>query len=197
MQYPGGPSVPGAFQFFTLRNFFSYLSLVILMLSCFTVPLSCLSTFLNHFVSSLCVTGWSHISLLHLTLSWLPGFMSLLLQLRLVCLKHSFLNILLCSCSYLLGVDDVATNLCFSYSNTNFSPLSFSYIYFPPCLWVASLWISSLPHRPKWQRSFFNKFILSFLLFFCLGTWGLVVLPLHNHLPSKSDLLGVMFSVTT
>ena len=67
---------PGAFQFFTLRNFFSYLSLVILMLSFFTVPLSCLSTFFNHFVSSLSVTGWSHIPLLHLALSWLPGFMS-------------------------------------------------------------------------------------------------------------------------
>ena len=195
MQYPGGPSVPGAFQFFTLRNFFSYLSLVILMLSFFTVLLSCLSTFFNHFVSSLCVTGWSHIPLLHLTLSWLPGFMSLLLQLRLVCLKHSFLNILLCPCSYLLGVDDVTTTLCFSYSNTTFSPLSFTY--FPPYLWVASLWISSLPHRSKWQRSFLNKFILSFILFFYLGICGLVVLPLHNHLPSKSDLLGVMFSVTT
>ena len=74
-------------------NCFFNLSVVIVTFSCFAFPLSCFSTFFNHFVS-LYVTGWSHILLQNLTLSWLPG----LKQLCLVCLKHIALNILLCSC---------------------------------------------------------------------------------------------------
>ena len=79
IQYPCSPAGPGAFQFFALGSCFFNLSMVEVMFSCFTVLLSCLSALFNHFASSLCVTGWSHIPLHYLTLSWLPGLMSLLL----------------------------------------------------------------------------------------------------------------------
>ena len=78
IQYLCSPPGPGDFSSLLFVIVFFNLSVVIVMYSCFAVPLSSLSSFFNHFASSLCVSGCSHIPYQNLTLSWLPGLMSLL-----------------------------------------------------------------------------------------------------------------------
>lgn len=135
--YSCSPSVPGAFQFFTVYDWCFFASLFLLFVS----------NFFNHFTASLCITGWSHISLQDLKLSWLPSLMSLLLF-SISSLSNNFAwfvwNILpwiYCSvlASYLLSLDDVPVNLCFSSSITTFSTLSFTFCLFPSWSLVASI----------------------------------------------------------
>ena len=179
--------------------------------SCFAVPLTCFPTFSNHFALSLYVTGWSHIPLQNLTLSWLPGLMSLLLF-SFYSLSKKFTwfiwNIVFwtyCSVltSYLLSLDDVATTLCFSSSITTFSPLLSTLYLFLSWSLVTSLWSSPLLYRSKQLRFFVNGFLLTFIFFSHFGSWGFDSFVLKPSFfattqPAavNSQFIGMMFSVT-
>lgn len=136
------------------------------------------STIFNH--CALLLYGWSHIQLHNFTLSWLPGLMPLLLF-SFSILSHSFdwfvWNIWFWTfcfvlASYHVKLADVATTLYFTSSITAFSPWFFTLYLFSCFSFIVSLWSSFLLHQSKLLRSLLNEFILSFIFFLHLGSWG-------------------------
>ena len=161
---PPGPGVLSSLLFVIV---FFNLSVVIVMLSCFSVL-----PFFNYFASSLCVSGCSHILYQNLTWSYVISCILLFQSLKQLRLFWTYCSLL---ASYLFSWDDVASTLCFSSSITTFSPLSFTLYLFPSWPLVYSVWSPSiyLLYQCKsrdplhWIYTVFYFFPSSWLLRFC------------------------------